>query len=90
MLSKDLPFQKEKAEAPESDNRTCKGTGSIIAEYNEVATVSAIVNDSDVEKNSIAITNTAFTGKGGDGIVIVTNMDNVLNIASKKSGSESL
>ena len=70
--------------------RSGRGTGSITAEYNEVATVSTIVNDSDVEKISTAIADAAFTGKGGDGIVIVTNVDNVLNIASKKSGSEAL
>jgi nitrogen regulatory protein P-II 1 len=70
--------------------RSGRGTGSITAEYNEVATVSTIANDSDVEKISTAIADAAFTGKGGDGIVVVTNVDNVLNIASKKSGSEAL
>ena len=70
--------------------RSGRGTGSIIAEYNEVATVSTVVDDSDVEKISTAIANAAFTGKGGDGIIVVSNVDNVLNIASKKSGSEAL
>ena len=70
--------------------RSGRGTGTITAEYNEVATVCTIVNDSDVEKNSTAIVDASFTGKGGDGIVVVTNVDNVLNIASKKSGSEAL
>lgn len=70
--------------------RSGRGTGSITAEYNEVATISTIVNESDVEKISTAIADAAFTGKGGDGIVIVTNVENILNIASKKSGSEAL
>ena len=70
--------------------RSGRGTGSITAEYNEVATVSTLVNDSDVEKISTAIADAAFTGKGGDGIVVVTNVENILNIASKKSGSEAL
>ncbi len=70
--------------------RTGRGTGSITEEYNAVATVSTIVNDSDVEKISTAIADAAFTGKGGDGIVVVSNVDSVLNIASKKSGSEAL
>ena len=70
--------------------RSGRGTGTITAEYNEVATVTTIVNDSDVEKISTAIADAAFTGKGGDGIVVVTNVWNVLNIASKKSGSEAL
>jgi nitrogen regulatory protein P-II 1 len=70
--------------------RSGRGTGSITAEYNEVATVSTVVNDSDVEKISTAIANAAYTGKGGDGIVTVSSVENVLNIASKKSGTEAL
>ncbi|PJC50642.1 MAG: P-II family nitrogen regulator [Nitrosopumilales archaeon CG_4_9_14_0_2_um_filter_34_16] len=70
--------------------RSGRGTGTVTAEYNHVATVSTIVNDSDVEKVSAAIADAAFTGKGGDGIIAVTNVDSVLNIASKKSGSEAL
>ena len=70
--------------------RSGRGTGTITAEYNEVATVSTIVDDSDVEKISTAIADAAFTGKGGDGIIIVSSVDSVLNIASKKSGSEAL
>jgi nitrogen regulatory protein P-II 1 len=70
--------------------RSGRGTGTVTAEYNHVATVNTIVNDSDVEKVSAAIADAAFTGKGGDGIIAVTNVDSVLNIASKKSGSEAL
>lgn len=70
--------------------RSGRGTGTLTAEYNHVATVSTIVNDSDVEKVSTAIANAVFTGKGGDGIIAVSNVDSVLNIASKKSGPEAL
>lgn len=70
--------------------RTGRGTGSATKEYNSVAVVTTIVDDSDVEKVSTAIADAAFTGKGGDGIIVVTNVDSVLNIASKKSGSEAL
>ena len=70
--------------------RSGRGTGSMVAEYNKVATVSTIVDDADVEKVSTAIADAAFTGKGGDGIIVVTSVDSVLNIASKKSGSEAL
>ncbi len=70
--------------------RSGRGTGTITAEYNKVATVTTIVDDSEVEKVSTAIANAAYTGKGGDGIVIVSNVESVLNIASKKSGSEAL
>ena len=70
--------------------RSGRGTGSITAEYNEVATICTIANEADVEKISTAIADAVFTGKGGDGIVVVTNVENILNIASKKSGSEAL
>ena len=70
--------------------RSGRGTGSMVAEYNKVATVTTIVDDGDVEKVSDAIAQAAFTGKGGDGIIVVSNVDSVLNIASKKSGSEAL
>jgi nitrogen regulatory protein P-II 1 len=70
--------------------RSGRGTGTITAEYNKVATVTTVVNDSDVEKISTAIADSAFTGKGGDGIIVVSNVESVLNIASKKSGSEAL
>jgi len=70
--------------------RSGRGTGTVTAEYNHVATVSTVVDDSDVEKVSSAIANAAFTGKGGDGIITTTNVETALNIASKKSGSEAL
>jgi nitrogen regulatory protein P-II 1 len=70
--------------------RSGRGTGTITAEYNKVATVSTVVEDSEVEKISTAIANAAFTGKGGDGIIIVSSIESILNIASKKSGSEAL
>ena len=70
--------------------RSGRGTGSFTAEYNKVATVITIVDDAEVEKVSTAIADAAFTGKGGDGIIVVSSVESVLNIASKKSGSEAL
>ena len=70
--------------------RSGRGTGTVTAEYNKVATISTIVDDSEVEKVSTAIADAAFTGKGGDGIIVLSNVDSVINIASKKSGSEAL
>ncbi|MFQ5496783.1 MAG: P-II family nitrogen regulator [Nitrosopumilus sp.] len=70
--------------------RVGRGTGTVTEEYNRVATVITVVEDSDVEKVSNAIADAAFTGKGGDGIIAVSNVESVLNIASKKSGSEAL
>ncbi|MFQ5476573.1 MAG: P-II family nitrogen regulator [Nitrosopumilus sp.] len=70
--------------------RSGRGTGTVTAEYNKVAIITTIVDDSEVEKVSTTIADSAFTGKGGDGIIVVSNVDSVKNIASKKSGSEAL
>ena len=70
--------------------RSGRGTGSFTAEYNKVAVVITIVDDSEVEKVSSAIADASFTGKGGDGIIVVTDVVSALNIASKKTGSEAL
>jgi nitrogen regulatory protein PII len=43
-----------------------------------------------VEKISSAITDAVFIGKRGDRIIAVTNVESILNIASKKRGSETL
>jgi len=70
--------------------RAGRGTGTMVAEYNKIAVVITIVDDSEAEKVSAAIAGAAFTGKGGDGIIIATNVENAINIASKKTGSEAL
>ncbi len=44
--------------------RSGRGTGIITTEYNQVATVSTIIDDSNVEKISTAIADADFTGKG--------------------------
>ena len=67
-----------------------RGTGTFVAEFNKVATVSTIVEDSKVEAVIKAISDAAFSGKAGDGIIVLSTVDDVLNIASKKRGSEAL
>ena len=70
--------------------RSSRGTGTITAEYNKVATISTIVTDADVERVSTAIADAVYTGKDGDGIIAVSNVESVQNISSKKSGPEAL
>ena len=70
--------------------RAGRGTGTFIAEFNKVATISTIVNDSDVDKVTTAIADAAYSGKPGDGIIVISPVDDVINIASKKRGSEAL
>ncbi|EPA04532.1 P-II family nitrogen regulator [Candidatus Nitrosarchaeum limnium] len=70
--------------------RAGRGTGTFVAEFNKVATVSTIVEDSKVEQVIKAISDSAFSGKAGDGIIVISTVDDVVNIASKKRGSEAL
>ena len=70
--------------------RSERGTITVTAEYNKVAIISTIVDDSEVEKVSKAITDAVFTGEESDGIITISNIENVLNIASKKKNSEAL
>ena len=70
--------------------RSGRGTGTVVSDYNKVAIISTIVNDSEVEKISEVIVNAAFTGEEGDGIIAVSDIDSVLNITTKKKNSESL
>ncbi len=70
--------------------RSGRGTGTITAEYNKVVTVATIVDDSIVDKITTAIADAVYTGTSGDGIIVVSDVANVINIASKKSGSEAL
>lgn len=67
-----------------------RGTGTFVAEFNKVATVNTIVEDSKAEAVIKAISDAVFSGKAGDGIIVVSTVDDVLNIASKKRGSEAL
>lgn len=70
--------------------RSSRGTGTFVAEYNKVATVSTIVEDAKADQVIAAISEAAFTGNGGDGIIATSTVDDVVNIASKKRGSEAL
>ena len=70
--------------------RSGRGTGTFEAEYNKVSTISTIVEDSQAESVVSAIADAAFTGNGGDGIISIENVEDVLNIASKKRGNEAL
>lgn len=67
-----------------------RGTVSYVAEYNKGNSVTTIVNDSQVDAVVSAISNAAFTGKPGDGIVFVKDVEDVLNIASKQRGMDAL
>ncbi|MDH5432263.1 MAG: P-II family nitrogen regulator [Nitrosopumilus sp.] len=70
--------------------RSGRGTTQFRAEYNIMDSIMTVVDDSEVPKVISAISQAAYTGKSGDGIVIVTDVDQVVNIASKKTDSSAL
>ena len=70
--------------------RSGRGTTQFRAEYNSMDSVMAIVDDSEVSKIVSAITDSCYTGKSGDGIIVVTDVVQVVNIASKKTDSDAL
>jgi len=70
--------------------RSERGTKIITAEYNKVAVISTIVDDSIVEKVCKIIEEEAYTGENTDGIIVISNVENVLNIGTKKKDSEAL
>ena len=70
--------------------RMGRGTGTMKAEYNQVASVITIVDDAQLDAAVDAISGSVYTGTAGDGIIIVSSVDDVINIASKKKGSGAL
>ena len=70
--------------------RSERGTKTIRAEYNKVAIISTIVEDSMVEKVCKIIEDEAYTGENTDGIISISNVDYVFNIGTKKKDSEAL
>lgn len=67
-----------------------RGTVSYVSEYSTGNSVTTIVEESQVDAVMSAISNAAYTGKKGDGIIFVRNVEDILNIASKKKGSDAL
>ncbi|WP_100182412.1 P-II family nitrogen regulator [Candidatus Nitrosotenuis aquarius] len=66
--------------------RSSRGTSTQIAEYNSLATIITIVEDSRVDQIISAILNTASTGSSGDGKIFVSTIDDVIDIQTKKKG----
>lgn len=52
--------------------------------------IELIVNDDEVEKTVSAISESAKTGKIGDGKIFVTDIENVIRIRTGESGSEAV
>lgn len=70
--------------------RSGRGTGTFVAEYNDITTFITIVDDSQAESVMNAIADAAYSGNPGDGIVTISTIDTVHNISSKQRGPEAL
>ena len=70
--------------------RTGRGTGTIQAPFNRVASIVTIVDDNAVDQAINIISGAAHTGKTGDGVIFVSAVESATNIATKKQGSAAL
>ena len=70
--------------------RSGRGTAQVQAEYNTMVSIMTVVSDSEVDAVISAITESTYTGKNGDGIVIVSDVSKVVNIASKETDESAL
>ncbi len=66
------------------------GGGMFTPEFNSNMSLMVVVKDSDVEKVVQAILQSASTGLAGEGKVFVTDVDDVVDIGSKKRGEQAL
>lgn len=64
--------------------RSSRGTSTQIAEYNSMATIITIVQDSRVDQVVSAILGVASTGSSGDGKIFVSTVENMIDIQTKK------
>ena len=62
----------------------------MVVEYYKTATINIIVDDLKVEKAHTAIIDADFTKKSRDGIIVITNVKNVTNTATKKNNTKAL
>lgn len=67
-----------------------RGTTQYRAEYNTMDSVMTVVEDSQVSTIIDAINKAARSGKAGDGIIIITNVDQIVNISSQSTDESAL
>jgi len=67
-----------------------RGTTRHIADFNSGSTIFTIVDDSIVDSTVSAIVNAVHTGAAGDGKIIVTNIEKLVDIRNKTKDEEAL
>jgi nitrogen regulatory protein P-II 1 len=66
--------------------RSSRGTSTQVAEYNSLATIITIVEESKVDRIVNSILNAAGTGSSGDGKIFISTIDEIVDIQTKKKG----
>ncbi len=67
-----------------------RGTTQYLADFNSGNTVFTVVDDSLVDSIVSAIANAAHTGVSGDGKIIVTNVEKLVDIRNKTKDEQAL
>jgi nitrogen regulatory protein P-II 1 len=65
---------------------TGRGTGRYMSEFSVRAAIVIIVEDSDVDKVIKTIVDTVSTGSAGDGKIFVSQINEAVDIGTKKRG----
>lgn len=81
---------KGRGQIPIQKVQTGRGTGVYTPEFNTNCSIIVVVKDSDVDKAIQAIVNSASSGMAGEGKIFVSNVDDVVDIGSKKKGESAL
>lgn len=67
-----------------------RGTGVHKARFNNLDTILIVVDDSQVDRITKLIVDAASRGSKGDGKIFITQVVDVIDIGTKKSGSNAL
>ena len=70
--------------------RTAGRGGVFTPEFNTNSSIMVVVKDGDAEKVVNAILQSASSGLAGEGKVFVTNVDDAVDIGTKKRGEQAL
>lgn len=81
---------KGRGQVPIKEMQTARGTGVYTPEFNTNCSIFVVVKDSDADKVVQAIVSAASSGLAGEGKVFVSNVDDVIDIGTKKKGESAL
>ena len=87
---KALPSPKSKASVGNEATRNCTAAPNTVVDFLPKAKIELAVDDAIVEQVIEAITNTARTGKIGDGKIFVTELIEAIRIRTGETGSEAV